>query len=286
MPSPEESAKRQAAYSAVAAYFEPHYTLIGIGSGSTIVYVVEAIAARPPAVTSAMRFVPTGAQSKELILAAGLRLEHIDSLPPGPDGAPQLIDVAFDGADEVDEDRNCIKGGGACLFQEKLVATNARRFVVVADYRKSSGRLLTSWPSIPIEVCPGSESSVLRALRALGSKNPIVRSGLPSKAGPCVTDNGFHIIDAPFNPLMTKHDVSDGKLEDQKLGVWTVENLARQIKMIVGVLEVGIFCGQSDEAEKDDRGGGQKPLAVFFGMQTGKVKIRTAAGEVYGEEKT
>jgi ribose 5-phosphate isomerase A len=97
----------------------------------------------------------SGDQSKQLIIEAGLRLGSIDALPPvdvsqtkmggvtalnvatglqdlGLKGKRQSLDVAFDGADEVDEELNCIKGGGACLFQEKLVATSAKKFVVVA----------------------------------------------------------------------------------------------------------------------------------------------------------
>ena len=97
----------------------------------------------------------SGEQSKQLIIEAGLPLGSIDALPPvevietkmggvtaldvatglqdlGLRGKRQSLDVAFDGADEIDEDLNCIKGGGACLFQEKLVATSAKKFICVA----------------------------------------------------------------------------------------------------------------------------------------------------------
>ena len=121
-----ESAKRNAAIRAVADYFDPKAKFIGIGSGSTIVYVVEAIQALKVD-TTAIRFVPTGYQSRQVIVRAGLTPIAFDSLPDGV-----VLDVAFDGADEVDEDLNCIKGGGACLYQEKLVATHARKFICVA----------------------------------------------------------------------------------------------------------------------------------------------------------
>jgi ribose 5-phosphate isomerase A len=188
-----EASKRLAAYKAVEDHFNVNYKYIGIGSGSTVVYVVEAIAAKGRDVTSKMIFVPTyialvpffclicilipvycnfvdiqepiprvliflhhrGDQSKQLIIEAGLPLGSIDALPPvevgqtkmgqeaalhvsiglqdlGLKGKRQSLDVAFDGADEIDEDLNCIKGGGACLFQEKLVATSAKKFVCVA----------------------------------------------------------------------------------------------------------------------------------------------------------
>ena len=99
---------------------------MGIGSGTTIVYVIEAIkdlVADP----SRTFFIPTGYQSKQLILSSGLQSIEIDSIP---DRTP--LDISFDGADEVDEDLNCIKGGGACLFQEKLVALQSKKFVCVA----------------------------------------------------------------------------------------------------------------------------------------------------------
>jgi ribose 5-phosphate isomerase A len=73
------------------------------------------------------RYVPTGFQSKQLILSAGLTAVEFDSLPEGT-----VLDVAFDGADEVDDELNLIKGGGACLFQEKIVALQAKEFVCVA----------------------------------------------------------------------------------------------------------------------------------------------------------
>ena len=77
-----EASKRRAAYKAVEDHFNPNYRYIGIGSGSTVVYVVEAIAERGREITSKMIFVPTGDQSKQIIIEAGLPLGSIDSLPP------------------------------------------------------------------------------------------------------------------------------------------------------------------------------------------------------------
>lgn len=121
-----EKAKKNAAQRAVADHFDRNAKYIGIGSGTTIVYVVEAIQALGID-TSRIRFVPTGYQSRQVIISAGLTPIAFDSLPRGA-----LMEVAFDGADEIDDDLNCIKGGGACLYQEKLVATHARKFICVA----------------------------------------------------------------------------------------------------------------------------------------------------------
>ncbi|KAK6724054.1 hypothetical protein SNK04_002896 [Fusarium graminearum] len=126
-----ESAKKLAAYQAVNDHLDASYKFVGIGSGSTVVYVVDAIVSKGPEFYKGMTFIPTGSQSKGLIRAAGLNLVNLDERPM-VDGLPVPLDVAFDGADEVDEDLNLIKGGGACLFQEKLVAIAAKKFIAVA----------------------------------------------------------------------------------------------------------------------------------------------------------
>ena len=121
-----EAAKRAAADEAVKNHFPEDPRFVGIGSGTTVKYVVEAIKGLNRNV-SRVGFVPTGYQSKQLIINAGLVPIEFDALP---DNA--MLDVAFDGADEVDEDMNCIKGGGACLYQEKLVAMRSKQFICVA----------------------------------------------------------------------------------------------------------------------------------------------------------
>lgn len=274
-----ESAKRAAGYKAVEDYLDPSYTYVGIGSGSTIKYVVEAIAAMPREATSRMKFVPTGSQSKGLIRGAGLRVLAVDDLVlefgrPGAAAVPpgqQYIDVCFDGADEVDPELNLIKGGGACHYQEKLVARLSRRFVCVADYRKRVPRLLTSWAAVPVEVQPLAAEAVRRELRLLlGSPAPAVRSGLPGKAGELVTDNGNHVVDAPFPPLLL---AAEAARADPAAGLWTPDALAARIRSITGVLEVGIFSGLSGpDALALGRGGGEKPVKVYFGMQDGTVE--------------
>lgn len=121
-----EAAKRTAATRAVKDHFPSSAKFVGIGSGSTIVYVVNAIKALNIDI-SGIKFIPTGSQSRELITKAGFTVATFDTLPED-----EMIEVVFDGADEVDEDLNLIKGGGACLYQEKLVATHAKKFVCVA----------------------------------------------------------------------------------------------------------------------------------------------------------
>lgn len=271
-----ESAKRKAAYRAVQDYFKSEYRFVGIGSGSTIVYGVEAIKhhleTNPPPSGHLNWFVPTGWNSRKVIEEAGLTPINFDSLP-----ADAMLEVCFDGADEVDEQLNCIKGGGACLFQEKLVATRSKRFICIADYRKQQARLLTKWPSVPIEVAPIGHVSVLRELELLGSQKPKLREQTIAKAGPVQTDQSFYIIDAPFPTLLTPEDVQGGKDGSGKDGVWEVSALAERIKKITGVLDVGLFYGiDGDEAQAAGLKGGQKPVAAYFGLENGEVAVQNS----------
>ncbi|KAM0463724.1 hypothetical protein ACHAO4_000447 [Trichoderma viride] len=273
-----DSAKRAASFQAVDEHLLPSHRFVGIGSGSTVVYVVEAIAAKGRDFYGDMTFVPTGSQSKGLLKAAGLRLCNLDERPADEHGVPVALDVVFDGADEVDEELNLIKGGGGCLFQEKLVAVAGRKFVAVADSRKQSPRLCTTWKTIPIEVLPLAAPSVLARLRAMGSPNPTVRSGLPSKAGECVTDNGMWIIDAPFAPLLLSRDLKAGVDGAGKDGVWEVGKLAEELVRLPGIVEIGLFTGFNgvEAVGLGKEFQAQKPIAAYFGTPTGEVQVQRA----------
>ena len=147
---------------------QPHFP--HKGSGSTVIFCVDRLAQRVKQENlSIVACIPTSFQSKQLIIEAGLPLvSFFPGLPPLHSQAQlahysqqadlnqhPIIDVAFDGADEVDSSLNCIKGGGACQLQEKLVAAAAKKFVVVADYRKDAEVLGTQWKAgVPLEVIP------------------------------------------------------------------------------------------------------------------------------------
>jgi ribose 5-phosphate isomerase A len=101
---------------------------------------------------------------------------------------------------------------------------------------------------------------VIRELKLLGSPAPIVREHTLAKTGPVQTDQSFYIIDAPFKQLQNSQEVDD---------------LARSIKAIEGVLEVGLFHGKNGiQTMREGGQGGQKPVAVYFGKQDGEVLIR------------
>lgn len=146
------------------------------------------------------------------------------------------------------------------------------------DHRKLQKRLLTQWPTIPIEVEPKAARQVMKRLRMLGSHNPHLREGHMAKAGPIKTDQDFFIIDAPFpHPLLISEDVAKGEVGDGENGKWEVELLAKAIKDINGVLAVGLFCGPTGpEAQSAGVLGGQRPVACYFGMADGSVTLRRA----------
>jgi len=240
-----ESSKRFAAFEAVDRHILPEHKIIGIGSGSTVPYVVERIVAQGEELNRDRVFLPTGFQSKELIVNGKLRLGDVDQYPN--------IDVTIDGADEVDHDLNCIKGGGACHLREKVLAEAAETFIVVADYRKNSEVLGTTYTQgVPIEVAPFAYAKLLQNVHHLGSPQATLRmaKGAGTKAGPIVTDNGNFVIDAPFDEQTMRDPYS----------------LLKKIKMLTGVVEVGLFCGMAQ--------------AAYFGNADGTVTIKWQNGKV------
>jgi ribose 5-phosphate isomerase A len=134
-----------------------------------------------------------------------------------------------------------VEGGGGCQLQEKIVASCAKKFVIIADYTKDSDRLGQKWlKGVPIEVSPMAYVPVAVKLKNMGGE-PVLRMAI-SKAGPCVTDNGNLILDTHF-----------GIIEN-------AVQLEKDVLMIPGVVEVGLFCGMAEIA--------------FLGMQDGSVKTR------------
>ncbi|ODQ78302.1 hypothetical protein BABINDRAFT_14885 [Babjeviella inositovora NRRL Y-12698] len=216
-----EQAKKTAAYTAVDENFPAHAKVVGIGSGSTVVYVAERIGQ----LANKAEFVciPTGFQSKNLIIDNGLNLGTIEQYPE--------LDIAFDGADEVDTLLNLIKGGGACLFQEKLVAVASKKFIAVADFRKKSPQYLgTNWTQgVPIEVVPCAWVKVSADLKRMGAETVTLREGGKAKAGPVVTDNNNFLLDAHFGEIKN------------------VSALHSEIKALVGVVETGLFVNMTDK---------------------------------------
>ncbi|XP_046453852.1 ribose-5-phosphate isomerase-like isoform X1 [Daphnia pulex] len=233
MNDPVENAKRLAAFKAVDNHVVDG--VIGIGSGSTVVYAVERLAQRVKDEGLEVICVPSSFQAKQLIIQYGLKLGDLEMNPE--------LKVTIDGADESDTMLTLIKGGGGCLTQEKILASCAEEFIVIADYRKASTNLGEQWrKGIPIEVIPGAYRVVYQKIeKLLGGKSELRMSG-SSKAGPVVTDNGNFLLDWNFE------SVKDWK---------HVENC---LNMIPGVVENGLFVGMARKA--------------YFGMSDGTVMER------------
>ncbi|CAK8688836.1 unnamed protein product [Clavelina lepadiformis] len=225
------SAKREAARTAVDTYIS-NGQAVGIGSGSTIVYAVERLAERKKSENLDIVCIPTSFQAQELIINNGLTLTDLDRYPS--------LDVAIDGADEVDRNFVLIKGGGGCLTQEKIVATAAKTFIVIGDYTKDSSELGDRWKrGVPIEVIPMARIPVAAHIEKKLGGNAELRMA-KSKMGPLVTDNGNFILDWKFNG---SHD-------------WA--SVHKFIKLIPGVVETGLFVDMAS--------------AVLLGMKDGSVK--------------
>jgi ribose 5-phosphate isomerase A len=183
-----EIGKKNAAFRAVEGNVKKGM-ILGIGSGSTVVYAVKRIAEINKTEDLNLKCIPTSFQAHQLIVENGLTLVTLDQYPE--------IDLDIDGADEIDKALNLIKGGGGCLVQEKIVAFSSKKLVIIADYRKKSERLGENWnKGVPIEVIPFGYVPILKKLEKLGG-TPKLRMA-QAKAGPLVTDNGNFIIDVDF----------------------------------------------------------------------------------------
>jgi ribose 5-phosphate isomerase A len=187
--------------------------LLGLGSGSTARYFTEGVG-RLVAGGMKLRCVPTSRATAEL--AAELGIQIVQELV----GA---IDLAVDGADEVDPMLNLIKGRGGALFREKLVAEAAKRFVVIVDDTKFVKQLGVA--ELPVEVFPFLWRTTAQRLTALGV-SLTVRGGEDT---PYITDNGNLILNLTV----------DGGIKDAAA-------LADALKKTTGVVEHGLFIGLTD----------------------------------------
>ena len=193
-------------------------SIVGLGTGSTTAYAIEYIGDRlKQGEISNIVGVPTSFQAEVLAKKYGIPLTTLDAI--------DRIDVAIDGADEVDPQKNLIKGGGAAHTREKVVDALANEFIVVVDSGKLTDKLGSTF-LLPVEVIPMAMTPAINALTKLGGK-PELRMGV-KKAGPVVTDQGNLVIDVKFDSI-------DNPAELEK----TINN-------IPGVLENGLFIGVAD----------------------------------------
>ncbi len=194
--------------------------VLGLGSGSTAALMIQGLGAKlASGELKDIVGVTTSFQGE--VLAAELNISLLSL------NAVSRIDLAIDGADEVDPGFQLIKGGGACHVQEKLVAERADRFVVVVDSTKLVDRLNLGF-LLPVEVLPEAWRQVKQQLEALGGSAELRMA--QRKAGPVVTDQGNLVLDVKL----------DGGITDPVALEQTINN-------IPGVLENGLFVNITDE---------------------------------------
>jgi len=215
---------------------------LGLGTGSTTAFAIEAVGRRVREEGLRVVGVPTSFAAERLARRHGVPLATLDDLGLAhlPPEAPAL-DLALDGADEVDPSFNLIKGRGAAHTREKVVASLAARFVVLVDPSKEVDRLGTTMP-VPVEVLPMAEAAVARALRGLGAE-PVLRMG-QRKDGPVVTDQGLWVLDARFD------------------GIADPVAMAAAIRRVPGVLDHGLFVGLATDVFVGEAGGSVRKLEV------------------------
>jgi ribose 5-phosphate isomerase A len=177
--------------------------VLGVGTGSTVRYLIELLVANPGLIKAA---VSSSEQSSALLQAGGVALMDLNHTGG--------LDLYIDGADECDPRKNLIKGGGAALTREKIIAAASRQFVCIIDDRKLV-KCLGAFP-LPVEVIPMARSLVARQLAALGGE-PVWRAGV-------TTDNGNHILD------VHQLAINDPPALETELNQWP------------GVVSVGLFA--------------------------------------------
>ncbi len=192
--------------------------IVGLGTGSTTAYAIQSIGERlRSGDIKDIKGIPTSFQAIVLAKEYGIPLTTLDEV--------EKIDLAIDGADEVDPNKNLIKGGGAAHTREKIVDTLAEYFIVVVDSSKIVDRLGSTF-LLPVEVLPLAMTPVMRAITKLGGQ-PQLRMGV-KKAGPVITDQGNFVIDVKFD-----------RIDDPA-------TLEKELNNIPGVLENGLFVGVTD----------------------------------------
>lgn len=185
---------------------------IGLGSGSTANYMIEELGRRVREERLKIMGIPTSNKTAELAAECGIPLSTIDEHPK--------LDMAIDGADQVDPKLNLIKGMGGALTREKIVDTMAETLAIIVDESKITSQLGLN-QVVPVEVIPFAIIPVMNRLAELGGK-PSTRTSR-GKDSYFITDNGNYILDVDF-----------GAIHDAK-------KLEKEIKIISGVVESGLF---------------------------------------------
>merc|ERR1719246_401548 len=214
-------------YKAVDDYVKSDM-VVGLGTGSTAYFAVERVGEKlASGELKNVICIPTSVRTKEQAESLNIPLTTLD--------AYSKLDVAIDGADEVDPQLNLVKGGGGALLREKMVEICADKFIVIVDESKLCDGLGPGFP-IPVEITPFCHEHTMREVATLKSCDgckPVLRMGSSSSNQPdgdeiAVTDNGNYIVDLHFEEA-----IKDAR------------QMAKDIKATVGVVDHGLFCGMT-----------------------------------------
>lgn len=202
--------------------------LVGIGTGSTVAFFIEALAKR---CRNGLKISAIASSRQSARLAEQLGIPLLD------DGSVSSVDLTVDGADEIDDQRQMIKGGGGALFREKLLAQASGEMIVIVDETKQVGQLGTR--PLPVEIARFCYPSTLQRLSEAGYQGQL---RMDSPHQPFLTDNEGYIVDlhyfSPINHARQEHE---------------------RLKSLTGVMETGLFF---DVAGR-----------IIVGNEAGEVKI-------------
>jgi len=204
--------------------------IVGLGSGSTAAYAIQALGKRAKTEGIHVMGIPSSYQAFQLAVENAIPITTLEEHP--------TIDVTIDGADQLTPQLYLIKGGGAALTREKIVASASKINIIIADQAKKAPFLGSNGQFVPIEVIPFALSLVKCRLTAIGGKATFREA--KGKLGPIITDNGNAVLDVIFGEI---HDPAE---------------LAVKIKMLPGVVETGLFVGLTNIAYIGSAGGVEK----------------------------
>lgn len=223
----KELGKRKAAEEA-AKHVENGMTL-GIGTGSTAAHFIDILKDRIAGGWT-LRGVPTSEETRRLAVAAGVEIIEPDETT--------VLDLAVDGADEADPQLNLIKGGGAALLREKIVAAAAKRFIVIADKSKRVAHL-GAFP-LPVEIEPFGWGLTVARIRETLAIHGFDKPELTLRASPegaVLTDGGNYVLDCALGRINAPASVNDA------------------LCALPGVVETGLFCSMTSLAIFGDETG-------------------------------
>lgn len=213
-----------------AAEYVKNGMVVGLGTGSTAAWAIRALADRvTKGEVKDIQCIPTSSATRQLADELGLSIRGLEDV--------EWVDLTMDGADQVDENLNLIKGGGGALLREKVVAFSSGEVIIVVDETKVTKRLGDGCP-VPVEVIPFAEAVVRQALINLGAEVEPRMDG----DDPYLTDNDNLILDCLFrHPFDPKH-------------------MEREIKRIPGVVESGLFVDMTDRVVVGRATGGPRVI--------------------------